>query len=81
MALQYDLLRFIPVTVFLCALQICAMMTVEILEYPVLILQSPKMCSFWRLWCAILYRGKISTLGSRWCLNAGCPRSSRDGAM
>lgn len=40
MPLEYDLLRLMPVTIFHGTLQVRPMVSVEILEYPVLITQS-----------------------------------------
>lgn len=55
MTFQYYLLGLIPVAVLHGTLQIRAMMSIKVLEYPVLILQSTKMCSLRRLGRSILY--------------------------
>lgn len=55
MALQYYLLRLVPITVLHGTLQIRAMMPVKILKYPVLVLQSTEVCPLrWLCW-SILY--------------------------
>ena len=40
MALQHDLLCLVPIAIFLRALQICAMVAVEVLKYPVLVFET-----------------------------------------
>ena len=40
MPLEHNFLRLIPVAIFHRALQICSMVAVEVLEYPILILQA-----------------------------------------
>ena len=40
MALEQDFLRLIPIAIFHRTLQICSMVAVEVLEYPILIFQA-----------------------------------------
>ena len=62
MSLEDDLLRFMPIAVLLCALQIGPVMTVQVLEYPVLILEASILCSFGRLRRCVVYGCQASGL-------------------
>lgn len=62
MTLQDNLLCLVPVTIFHRALQVCAMMPIQILKYPILILQSSKLGPFRWLGRAILHRCQTPVL-------------------
>lgn len=50
MTLEYDLLCLIPVAIFHRAFEVCAMVAVEVLEYPILVLQPAKLGPLRGLW-------------------------------
>lgn len=60
-ALKKNLLGLIPIAILLGTFQVRCLVAVQILEDPVLVLQAPKVCAFWRLG-RILYRGQSSGL-------------------
>jgi hypothetical protein len=47
MALQYNLLRLVPITIFHRTFQIRAMVAVQVLENPILVLQAPVSSFLW----------------------------------
>ena len=57
MTFQYYLLGLIPIAILHRTLQISAMVSVQILEYPVLVFQSAKVCSLRWLCRSILNGG------------------------
>ena len=44
MALQYDFLCLVPIAILLRALQVCTVVAIQILEYPILVFQSSEVC-------------------------------------
>ena len=61
MTFKDDFFRFVPVAILHCTFQVGAMMSVQVLKYPILILQS-SIARF--LWQSIMHSREASTLAA-----------------